>query len=54
VQDLKAWSAPPPKMRSTESKEQHGVPEALVSTAISSQDGVEAAPSGQEDDPATR
>ncbi len=40
VQHLKAWTAAPPKMRETEPVPA-GVPETLVSTALSSQDGVE-------------
>lgn len=40
VQHLKAWTAAPPKMRETEPAPAD-VPPALVSTALSSQDGVE-------------
>jgi hypothetical protein len=41
LQHLRAWTAPPPKLR--EEPETPGVPQALVSTALSSQDEQEAA-----------
>lgn len=43
VQGVKPWSAPPPKLRpaAEDSPPQPGVPQALVSTAYSSQDGPE-------------
>ena len=42
LQHLKAWTATPPKMRDAAEQPQ-GTPPALVSTALSSQDGIEAA-----------
>ena len=45
LQSLKAWSAKPPRMReqadATELAKEQDVPSALVSTALSSQDGPE-------------
>jgi hypothetical protein len=42
MQHLKAWSAQPPKVRDTAEEPPQPVPPALVSTALSSQDGTEA------------
>ena len=49
MQQLKAWSAPPPKLRPPQPDEpEPEVPAALVSTSLSSQDGPEpAAPTAQ-------
>lgn len=45
LQHLKAWTATPPKMREA-AELPAGTPPALVSTALSSQDGIEPAPEG--------
>jgi hypothetical protein len=44
MQQLKAWSAPPPKLRPPQPEEpEPKLPTALVSTSLSSQDGPEPA-----------
>lgn len=41
VQTIKPWSAAPPKLRAEPEEAQAGVPEKLLSTSLSSQDGAE-------------
>jgi len=57
LQSLKAWSAKPPRMREqidvTELAQGQDVVPALVSTALSSQDGAEPSDSGPPSDPAS-
>lgn len=54
MQNLKAWSAAPPRLRREPGREEQvpDVPEALVSTALSSQNGAEAASALDRDQPA--
>ena len=49
LQNLKAWTATAPKMREVSELDHEGAP-ALVSTALSSQDGIEPAEIGQPED----